>query len=71
MTIIERTIGPSMCGHDGCGNPSATLDYFNGRRGTLHAPRFDGDVVVRLMRREGHRSALAYVRAMAAIEAAA
>ena len=70
MTIIERTTGPSMCGHDGCGNPSETLDYYQGKRCGLHRPRFDAAVVVRLMRREGHRSALAYVRTFAAQEAA-
>lgn len=71
MTVIDRTTGPSLCSHDGCGNPSVSLDLYAGKRCALHAPRFDGRVAVRLMRQEGVRAALAYVRTFAATEAAA
>ena len=69
--IADQPLGPYICDHSGCGNPSETLDLFNGRRCALHRPRFDGAVVVRLMRGEGHRSALSYIRTFVAIEAAA
>ena len=70
MTHLDQTNPPYHCGHTGCGNPSETVDLFNGRRCALHRPRFDGAVVVRLMRGEGHKSALAYLRTWAAVEAA-